>query len=99
MGLLETLQVPANELDIFVRSVEIAAYIPGRIRLYSKKLVGDPQLENKVKNTLSAYREIKEVSINTSTGSILIIYEPEVLRRNSELRKAEAYIASHARRK
>ena len=99
MSIADTLQIPTTKLDLIIRNVEIASYIPGRIRLYSKKLVGDPQLENKVKNTLSAYREIKEVSINTSTGSILIIYEPEVLRRNSELRKAEAYIASHARRK
>ena len=99
MNIMETLQIPTNQLDLFLRSVEISSYLPGRIRLRSKKLVGNPHLEREVQAQLSAFREIRSVETNTMTGSILILYDPEQLRRNAELRKAEEYIALHARRK
>ena len=82
-----------------MRSVEISSYIPGRIRLRSKKLVGNPNLEQKIKNQLGAYSEINSVETNTITGSILINYVPEILRRNVDLLKAEKYIASHVKKK
>lgn len=99
MGLMETLQIPTNRLDLFIRSVEIASYLPGRIRLYSKSMVGNPTLAREVESQVSSFREIDSVEANTLTGSILIQYEPEKLRQNSELRKVEEYIMTHARRK
>lgn len=99
MGLMETLQIPTNRLDLFIRSVEIASYLPGRIRLYSKNMVGNPTLAREVESQVSSFREIDSVEANTLTGSILIQYEPEKLRQNSELRKVEEYIMTHARRK
>ncbi len=96
---METLQIPTNRLDLFIRSVEISSYLPGRIRLRSKSLIGNPSLKNDVHRQLTAFHEISSVEINTLTGSILILYEPEQLRKNEELRKVEAYIMQHARRK
>ncbi len=87
------------KLELLLRSVEISSYIPGRIRLRSKKLVGNPNLEQKIKNQLGAYSEINSVETNTITGSILINYVPEILRRNVDLLKAEKYIASHVKKK
>jgi len=99
LGIMDTLQIPTNRLDLFIRSVEISSYLPGRIRLRSKSLIGNPVLEGEVRSQLSAFRELSSVEINTLTGSILILYEPEQLRKNAELRKVEEYIMQHARRK
>ena len=43
-----SLQIPTTKLDLFIRSVEIASYLPGRIRLRSKKLLGNLELERQV---------------------------------------------------
>jgi hypothetical protein len=48
---------------------------------------------------LGTLLEIERVETNIATGSILITYDPERLRANSELRRVEEYMRSHARRK
>lgn len=82
-----------------MRSVEVASYIPGRVRLRSKKLVGNTKLEQKIKTQLGAYSEIESVETSTMTGSILITYVPEILRQNADLFRAEKYFANHAKNK
>lgn len=99
MNLLESLQIPTSTLDLFIRSVNISSYLPGRVRLHCRRLVGNPQLEKHVQDRLQVFREIGKVETSTVTGSILIHYVPEVLRANVELRKVEEYIRLHARRK
>lgn len=93
------ISIPTNTLDIFIRSVDISSYIPGRVRLYSKNLINNPGLEQQIKSQLGAFSELTGVTTNLSTGSILITYEPETLRRNKDLREVENYIMTHARRK
>jgi len=93
------LQIPTNKLDLFIRSVDISSYLPGRVRLYSNNLIGNAGLAMEVKNQLTSFIEIDQVEVNTTSGSILILYEPERLRCNAELRKVEEYIMTHARRK
>ena len=87
------------KLELLLRSVDVASYIPGRIRLRSKKLIGNSKLEQKIKSQLGAFSEIDEIVTSTMTGSILITYVPEILRRNVDLFKAEKYIASHVKKK
>lgn len=99
MNFMGNLQIPTNTLDLFIRSVEISSYLPGRVRLHSKKLIGNPGLEQQVQQQLGAFREIERVETNTVTGSILIYYVPEILRTNRDLRKVEEYIMIHARRR
>lgn len=99
MGIISNLQIPTTHLDIFIRSVEISSYLPGRVRLYSRNLIGNPKLEGELKEHLLSFAGIDSVETSTTTGSILIKYTPERLRQNSELRKVEEYIMTHARRK
>lgn len=99
LGLLGSLQVPTGALDVFIRTVEVSSYIPGRARLYSKRLVGNGALAREVEARLTAFAEIDAVETSEVTGSILIRYEPARLRQNAELRKVEEYIMAHARRK
>ena len=91
--------VPQSAADLFVRSTDIASYMPGRVRLYSKQLVNNASLEQQVHERLNALAEIECVDTNIATGSILITYEPERLRANAELRRVEDYMRTHARRR
>ena len=99
MSITDALQIPTTKLDMIVRNVEIASYIPGRIRLYSKKLVNNDNLAREIKGELTRYAELTEVEIGLVTGSILIKYEPAILRKNAELTKAEQYIMTHAKKR
>ena len=91
--------IPASALELFLRSTEVASYMPGRVRLYSKQLVCNRALEAEVRRRLGALAELDSVTTNMETGSILITYLPERLRANAELRRAEEYIVKHARRR
>ncbi len=99
MGWMDVLQIPTNRLDLFIRSVEIASYLPGRVRLYLKNMIGNPSMEREVQAYLAALEGIDGVETNAVTGSILIKYDPLQLQKNAELRKVEEYIRLHARRK
>lgn len=91
--------IPTSKWDLIMRTVTISSYLPGRIRLYSKKLVGNADLGRKVYAYIASYKEIDEVDINVLTGSVLIIYRPQVLRTNRELVRVENYIMSHVERR
>lgn len=99
MNIMSTLQIPTTKLDLFIRSVEISSYLPGRVRLYTKQLVNNPALEVEVQAQLGAFPELTSVETSTVTGSILIKYEPETLCKNAALRKVEEYIMTHAKRR
>lgn len=99
LGLFDALQVPKTKLDLFVRSVEISTYLPGRIRLHSRSLIGNASLQHQVMDYLRSFREISEVEINKITGSILIKYTPQFLHTNPELTRIETYIRTHAVRR
>ena len=99
LNLAEIFQIPTNKLDFLVRSTEVSSYIPGRARLYSKELVNNEELAERIKKSLLSFGEIDEAEINTVSGSVLILYDTEKLRKNKELKKVEDYIRQHARRK
>ena len=101
MNIFDTIRnaIPQSAMDVFVRSTDIASYMPGRVRLYSRQLVNNAALERQVQAHLGALKEIEHVDTNIATGSILITYEPERLRANAELCRVEDYMRSHARRK
>ena len=101
MNILETIKaaVPHTTMDFFVRATDVASYMPGRVRLYSRQLVNNAALAQQVQAHLGALAEIERVDTNTATGSILITYDPERLRANEELRRVEEYMRTHARRR
>ena len=98
LGLMDFVNIPKSKIDMFIRTVEVAAYVPGRVRLYSKQLVANPGNCRKVKDYLRSYSELSEVEVNEVTGSILIKYTPQLLHTNKELTKVEEYIKTHVRR-
>ena len=90
---------PQSKLDFFIRAVEIASYIPGRARLYARPLVGNEALAAQVKKELSRAAGMKSVRTNTTTGSILIEYDPATLRKDPELARMEEYIRTHVKKR
>ena len=90
---------PQSKLDFFIRAVEIASYIPGRARLYARPLVGNEALAAQVKKELSRAAGMKNVRTNTTTGSILIEYDPETLRKDPDLARMEEYIRTHVKKR
>lgn len=101
MNIFDTIKnaIPQSAVDAFIRTTDIASYMPGRVRLYSRQMIGNPALEAEVRRRLGALAELDSVTTNMETGSILITYLPERLRANAELRRAEEYIVKHARRR
>ena len=101
MNIFDTIKnaIPQSAVDVFVRTTDIASYMPGRVRLYSQQLVNNATLEAEVQARLGTLAEIERVETNIETGSILITYEPERLRANAQLRRVEDYMRTHARRK
>ena len=101
MGIFDTIKsaIPQSAMEVFVRTTDVASYMPGRVRLYSRQLVNNAALEAQVQVHLGALAEIEHVDTNIATGSILITYDPERLRANAELRRVEDYMRTHARRK
>ena len=91
--------IPTSKWDFIIRSVSISSYLPGRIRLHSKKLIGYAELGRKVYAYIASYKEIDNVDINVLTGSVLITYRPQLLRTNRELVRVENYIRTHAERR
>lgn len=99
VGIMDFVKIPKSKIDMFVRTVEVASYIPGRIRLYSNQLIGNPENCRKVLEYLRSYKELSEVKVNGATGSILILYTPQLLHTNKELTKVEEYIKTHVKKK
>lgn len=91
--------LPFSKWDIIMRSVQVSSYIPGRIRLYSKRLIGNAGLCRQVYAYISSYHEIDSVEVNVVTGSVLIKYQPGLLRTNHELAKVEQYVVKHIERR
>lgn len=96
---VERIMLPQSKLELFLRTVEVASYLPGRVRLYSRALVGAPTLAEETKARLSALSGVTGVEVNHVTGSILVVYDPETLRRDPALKRAEEYLRTHAKRK
>ena len=90
---------PRSKLDFFVRTVDVASYIPGRARLYAPPMVGNAALAAQVERELSGAAGMKSVRTNTTTGSILIEYDPAALRKNPDLARMEEYIRTHVKKK
>lgn len=71
-------------LPSFIGSLEVKSALPGRIRFYMPKLKGNAEFATELASALSGIKVIMRSNINSTTGSLLVIYdkdavEPEVL--------------------
>ena len=59
--------------------IQIVHYLPGRVRVKLPKLKGNASLAGEVECTLAALEGVCHVETSTTTGSVLVLYEPRLL--------------------
>ncbi len=99
MNIFKVMGLPTSKMEWFLQSVEVGSYLPGRIRVYSKALINNQGLKEKVASSLDTYKELEKYTINTISGSVLIEYDPMKIKSNKELCDIEAYIKKRAQKK
>ena len=92
---LQKLPLPPTKLGALIGSMRPAAYAPGRMRLYSRSLVGNEKLREQILAYFADCPEVDKVECSTLTGSVLIAYEPEFFAENEELSQIETYVKHH----
>ena len=84
-------------LHSFLAGTDIASYLPGRIRVYNLALAGNARLAGQVTSFLRSFEGIEDAVVSLPTGSLLITYAPDELRRNPHLANIESFIREHAK--
>ena len=95
----EYIPAPPTRLGTLIRSMHVAFYMPGRIRLYSPSLVDNEALSEQILHVLGGYDVFEIVEIGAVTGSLLLVYDPEKLRKVEELKAIEDYVMKHVVRR
>ena len=60
-------------------ALQIVHFLPGRVRVKLPRLKGNTSLAEEVARTLTALQGIQHVETSTTTGSVLVLYEPRLL--------------------
>jgi hypothetical protein len=66
-------------------TIKVVHASPGRVRLKMSKMKQNSALEAEVRNRLSTAKAIQRVEVNTITGSVLLLYNPEEITRHGSL--------------
>ena len=82
---LHKLGLPTDKASYILNEVEVAHFIQGRVRVIYPKLKHDDDLYLKVKRELSSIKELSEFTINRITGSVVLKYDPQKIKRNTFL--------------
>lgn len=90
------IRLPHTQPDFFMRGVEIAFYMPGRIRLYCSHLEGNEHYKEHIAKYLRAFADVGRVQLNHVSGSVLITYDTEKIKEYPDLARVEDYISHHA---
>jgi hypothetical protein len=61
------------------KEVQLAHYIPGRIRIRVSKVKGNASLAEDIRQNFSAIAGIHKVEANPLTGSVLVEYDPQMI--------------------
>jgi hypothetical protein len=60
-------------------AIQIIHALPGRVRVRLPRLKGNVSLAAEVERTLTTFAGIHHVKASTTTGSVLVLYEPRLL--------------------
>lgn len=85
-----------DEKKYFLSTVTVSSYLPGRIRCYSSLLKGNEENATLLKEYFLNFPELTECSINTVTGSVLLVYDVAKIALNKELLEIEQCLKQKA---
>lgn len=57
--------------------VQVVHFIPGRVRFRVERVKHDPGFTEEIKNRFSDIEGIKDIEINSLTGSVLVSYDEQ----------------------
>ncbi len=87
-------EIFSDPRKVFLKSVRVSSFIPGRIRCHSDLIVNNPENAALLESAFSGFPEITGFTVNARTGSVLISYVPERVAQNPCLRKIEDELRS-----
>lgn len=70
-----------------LQDVQIVHLVPGRVRLKSKQLRALPELAQKLHVAFQAIPGMQSVEVNATTGSVLILYDRQVIAADGSLER------------
>ena len=82
----------ATQLKNFAAKFNIASFVPGRLRVYHAGLVANDVLARQLEGYVGSFTGVKKATANTITGSLLIEYDPTLLRTKKVLAALEQKI-------
>jgi len=62
-----------------VRSASLVHATPGRIRIRFERALRSPEFMQSLADSIAKTDGVRQVSVNPSTGSLLLTYDPEIL--------------------
>ncbi len=68
--------------------VQIVHFIPGRVRFKAERIKRSPAFTSEVQQRLGALAGVQQVEINPLTGSVLVVYDPQVLGSSAHVKAA-----------
>ena len=80
-------ETPASSsaLAMFLRDTEIASFLPGRLRIRHRQLIGNAVLAQQIESYVASFTGVRSAAANLQTGSLLICYDPAILRQKPGL--------------
>ncbi|MGO5131764.1 HMA2 domain-containing protein [Mitsuokella jalaludinii] len=83
--------------NALLAGTDIASFTPGRVRVYNLALAGNDTLAHQLTTYVKSFAGVTDAVVNLVTGSMLITYIPEELRKHPRLKRLETYLAEHAK--
>lgn len=83
---------PQSSLERLLATIQVKSFVEGRLRVYSPCFVDNPLLKKQVEEYVRSFTGITRAEINLLTGSLLIEYQPQKLRKKPRLATLEQQI-------
>lgn len=86
-----------SRFDKFLRTTEVAGFVPGRIRVYNRALAEHPELGEHIESCLLGIKGVKSAKANPITGSLLVTYDVDEFHKNPSLTEFETILSERAK--
>lgn len=86
-----------SRFGTFLRTTEVAGFVPGRVRVYNAALTEHPELAEHIESCLKSIKGVKEAKANVVTGSLLVTYDVDEVHKNASLTEFETILSERAK--
>ncbi len=86
-----------SPLKQLLNTLQVTSFSEGRVRIRSPWFVENPTLQKQVEEYVASFTGVKKAMITPMTGSLLIEYQPEKLRKKPKLAQLEEQLKAAAK--